>query len=181
LSAFRPKYVDPGSLGVGLDIGAFASLDYGTEPIYLLRAELTQEQRTALQSQPDVMVVPANLDATVSALALTTIQAKLEAANLPAHWITTDMTYRQVLRGFRRVLTFMQRWQGLGFARLFASGVTLDTRLNQLTATQRQRLSAVADDLGLDSSGVTNTMTLRQVLKLIADQLPDITFGGDPI
>jgi hypothetical protein len=75
----------------------------------------------------------------------------------------------------------MQRWQGLGFARLFASGVTLDTRLNQLTATQRQRLSAVADDLGLDSSGVTNTMTLRQVLKLIADQLPDITFGGDPI
>jgi hypothetical protein len=180
-TAFRPKYADPGSLGAGLDLVGWAGMDYGVEPVFLIRVALSAAQRTALQSQPDAMVIPSNLDNVVSALALAGIQQKLESVNLPAHWITADMTYRQVLRGFRRVITFMQRWHGLGFGRLFEAGVTLDTRLNQLTAQQRTRLSNVADDLGLDRSTVTNTMTLRQVLKLLADQLPDVTLGGDAV
>jgi hypothetical protein len=180
-TAFTAKYTTPGALGVGLDIGAWTGADYGSEAVYLIRTNLTADQRAALQSQPDAMVLPINLDNQVSGLALTTIQAKLEAVNLPAHWITTDMTYRQVVRGFRRVITFMQRWQGLHGEtdRLFGGVVTLDTRLNQLTAQQRQKLSAVADSFGIDRSTVTNTMTIRQVLRLLADQLPDDpTFDG---
>lgn len=173
-TAFRPKYTDPGSLGVGLDLVGWSALDYGAEPIFLIRVNLTAAQRAALQSQPDAMVVPANLDNTVSALAVTTIKNQLEASNIPAEWVTTDLTYRQVLRRFRRVITFMQRYNGLwGALRLFASGITLDTRLNQLTATQRMRLADAADSLGLDRSGLVNTMTIRQALRTLADQLPD--------
>lgn len=180
-TAFRPKYVDPGSLGVGLDLSGWVAMDYGAEPIFLMRVPLTASQRSALQSQPDAMVVPANLDNNVSALAVTAIQNQLEAANLPAEWVTTSLTYRQVLQRFRRCITFMQRWNGLfPEFRLFTSGITLDTRLNQLTAAQRQRLADVADDLALDRSGVTNTMTIRQVLRLLADQLPAVPlFDGD--
>lgn len=182
LTAFKPKYTTPGALGAGLDLVGWQAMNYGLEDVFLLKVPgLTAEQRAALQSQPDAMVVPQNLDSQVSSLALTGLKSKLESVNLPAHWITADMTYRQVVRGFRRAITFMQRWRGLFGVRLFGGGVTLDTRLNQLTAQQRQRLSAVADDLGLDRTQVTNTMTIRQVLKLLADQLPDIELGGETI
>lgn len=180
-TAFRPKYVGAGDLGAGLDLVGWVGMDYGAEPIFLIRVSLSPAQRTALQSQPDALVVPANLDNNVSALALAAIQSQLEAANIPAEWVNTSLTYRQVLRRFRRIITFMQRWNGLfPFNRLFDAGVALDTRINQLAAAQRQRLIDVADNLGLDRTGVTNTMTLRQALRILADQLPDVPqFDGD--
>lgn len=178
---FRPKYTDPGSLGIGLDIAGAVAMDYGAEPIFLLRiSAITPEQRAALQAQADTLVVPVSLDNTVSALAVTSIQQKLESANLPADWVTTALTYRQVLQRFRRVMTFMQRWNGLVQTKLFSGGVTLDTRLNQLTAAQRQNLSAVSDSLGLDRSSITTTMTLRQAFAVLCPQLPPLPqFDGD--
>lgn len=179
--AFRPKYTDPGSLGAGNDLTGWVAMDYGFESAFLVVAPVTAAQRTALSAQADTLVVPANLDNTISALALSTIQTKLEALNLPGNWITSGMTYRQAVKGARRVISFMQRWQGLFGERLFGGTVTLDTRINQLTATQRQRLNTVAADLNLDTSGITNTTTLRQALKAIADQLPDVIVQGEAI
>lgn len=179
-TAIRPKYTDPGDLGVGLDLFGYTAIDYGLENAFLMRVELSAAQRTALQAMPDALVVPTNIDSNVSGLALTEIQTKLEAVNLPADWVHTGLTYRQVLKGFRRVITFMQRFRGLHGIRLFGGGVTLDTQINQLSQAQRQRLTDAADALGLDYSGVTNTMTLRAALKLMADQLPGVTgFEGD--
>lgn len=175
---FRPKYTDPGSLGAGNDLGAYSAMDYGFEGLFFVKADLTAAQRTALSAQTDVLVVPANIDSTVSALALSRIQTTLEAANLPAEWVDTSLTYRQVLRRVRRIITFMQRWQGLFGDRLFVNGVTLDTRWNQLGGVQQQRLRDVAASLQLDTTGITNTSTLRQILRTVADQLPDITLGG---
>jgi hypothetical protein len=174
LPSSAPKYTTPGALGAGLDLVGWSAYSYGVEPIFVLRMpNLSAAQRTALQSQPDALVLPANLDANVSALALSRIQQTLEAANLPGNWVTTAQTYRDVLRGLRKVMTFQQRWNGLFGDRLFVAGVTLDTRLNQLSQDQRQKLASVADDLGLDRSQVTTTMALRQALRLMADQLPD--------
>lgn len=177
---YRPKYTDPGSLGSGNDFapGTWAAMDYGFEGLFFVKADLTAAQRTALSAQTDTLVVPANVDNTVSALALSRIQTTLEAANLPAEWVDTSLTYRQVLRRIRRVITFMQRWQGLFGDRLFVNGITLDTRWNQLPAAQQQRLRDVAASLQLDTTGITNTSTLRQILRTVADQLPDVTLGG---
>ncbi len=172
---FRPKYTDPGALGVGLDIPAGSPFsDLNDAPIYIIKANLSAAQRTALQAQSDALVIPSNLDSLVSGLAVTKIQSTLEAVNLPAEWVTTDLTYRQVWRRVRRMITFRQRYFGLNLgARLFAAGITLDTRINQLTAGQRQALIDTSDNLGLDRSGVTNTMTIRVALRILADQLPD--------
>lgn len=176
--AFRPKYIDPGSLGEGLDITGWAAMDYGFEALFLVKADLTAAQRTALSAQTDVLVVPTNLDSTVSAAAINRIQTTLEAANLPAEWVTTSITYRQVLRRVRRIISFMQRWQGLFGDRVFVNGITLDTRWNQLSTETQQRLRAVAQDLNLDASSITNNSTLRQILRVVADQLPDVDLGG---
>jgi hypothetical protein len=179
-TAFRPKYTDPGALGENLDLVGWSMMDYGLESVVLMRVVTTSAQRTALQSQIDTLVVPNNLDSQISALALTNLSNKLESVNLPAHWISAGMTYRQILRGFRRVITFMQRWRGIIGTRLFAAGVTLDTRLNQLTTQQRQHLANVADSFNLDRSAIVTTMTIREALKLLADQLDtDPIFDGE--
>lgn len=180
-TAFRPKYTDPGDLGAGNDLVGYVAMDYGLEAAVLIRVVLSGAQRTALAAKADALVVPANMDALVSAGALTQIQTLLEAVNLPAQWVTTSITYRQVLKGFRRVITFMQRWRGMFAVRVFGGGITLDSTLNDLTATQRQRLADVSDSFNLDRSAVVNTMTLRAVLKLLADQLPDMDLGGESI
>jgi hypothetical protein len=180
---FRAKYVRPDELGAGWNIvGRYVSMDYGFENAFLVKADVTPSEHTTLSAQTDVLAVPADLDTLVSGAALPTVQSKLEALNLPASWVTTSHTYRQVMRTVRRVITFMQRYQGLFPAdRVFAAGITLDTRLNQMTAAQRSRLQDVAVSLGLDTSGVTNTLTIRQALRVMADQLPDIAMGSETL
>lgn len=174
-TAFKPKYVNPGDLGVGLDLDGWVGIDYGSEGVFFLFAAVTAEQHTALSAQTDVLAVPANLDTTISALALTTIQTKLEAANLPADWVTTSMTYRTVLRTLLKIAQIAQRYTGLfGTAPMWPAGVTLDTRWNQLTQAQQSRLLQVAQSFNLDTTGVTNTMTLRQIYRALADQLPAV-------
>ena len=181
-TAFRPKYVDPGELGIGLDIqGAWSGMDYGPESVFLLAIDVTTEQHNALSAQTDVLAVPA-LDNTVSAVALPTVQAKLEAMNIPSEWVDTGITYRRVLRTVVKIIQFAQRYYGMFHGandRLFGSGVTLDTQWNQLSPGARARVRAAADSLGLDYSGVTNTMTLRQILRLVGDQLPSVTVRGE--
>lgn len=180
-SAFRPKYTDPDDLGAGWNLaGRWQALDYGSEASFLMAADVTGAEHTSLSAQTDVLAVPPALDNNVSAIALATVRSKLEAANLPGSWVTTSHTYRQVLRTVRRAITLVQRYRGLHGLPLF-DGVTLATQWNQLTQAQKDRFRAAADDLGLDYSAVTNDMTLRQILKLVADQLPDITLGGETL
>jgi hypothetical protein len=179
-TAFRPKYGDPDSLGAGwLGRAVWEWEDYAGENAFLVAANLSPADHTTLTAQPDVIAVPSPIDDTVSSTAIATIKSRLEGANIPANWVTTAHTYRQVLKTVRKVMLLRNRYDVL-FSRLpmFGGGVTLDTQINQLTQAQRNRLTAVAQDLNLDTSGVTNTMTLRQALKLIADQLADLPFGG---
>lgn len=177
----RPKYIRPlGTFGapyVGIPRGF---MDYGAEDLMLVAVELTAAELSGISANPDVLVVPANLDNNVSALALNTIQTKLEASNLPAEWVTTALTYRQVLGRVMRVIFLAQRYQTL-FGRIFSGAISLDTRMNQLTQAQRQRLLDLAADLGVDSSSATSTTTLRQVLRAFADQMnPNgLVFGGE--
>jgi hypothetical protein len=176
---WSPKYVGPnGGLGAGNDILLFSAMDYGVEDLFLVKADLTAAQRTALSAQADVLVVPTNLDANVSALAVNRIQTQLEAANLPAEWVTTSLTYRQVLRVVRKIIMFRQRLRGDFGEALFGGGVTLDTRWNQLSAGVQQRLRDAAASFNLDTSSITNNSTMRQILRVVASQLPDAEFGG---
>ena len=178
-SAFRPKYTDPGDLGVGLDVTGWSTMDYGAENLFLLGADVTPEQHTALSAQVDVLAVPA-LDSNVSGVALSTVQDKLEAMNLPGSWVMTSLTYRQVVRTVAKIILFMQRYNGQnGAGRLFGAGVTLDTQWNQLSQAERTRLRAVADSFGIDYSAVTNSMNLRQILRLLGDQLPALSMQGE--
>lgn len=178
--AFRPKYFTAEGPTPALVATVWGAMDYGSENVMLVDAQVTSAQRTTLSAQVDVLTVPASLDSLVSGAALPTVQSKLEAMGLPGNWITTAMTYRQAVRTVMKVIQFAQRFNGLfPTDRIFASGITLDTQWNQLTQAQKDRLRTAADTFGLDYSSVTNAMTLRQILRLLGDQIPTLTVGGE--
>ena len=181
-TAFRPKYTGPNDLGPGISLaGRWSANDYGLEDCFLLCADVTTSEHTALNAQTDVLAVPLLLDNQVSALAVGTIQTKLEDLKLPAEWVTTALTYRQVVRRVRKIIAFVQRFRGLFGESPFVGGLTLDSQVNDIPQAKRQRLADTADDLGLDRSSITSTTTIRAALRILADQLPDATMRGEAV
>lgn len=156
--------------------GKFVLIPYGLEPFGLVVAEVTPAQHTALTANSDLQSFPANLDTQLTAGVVTTVKAGLESLSIPGGWVTTALTYRNLLRVVIQIFQFSQRFHGLGGGRLFPAGVTLDTQFSALSAGQRTSLQAAATSFGWDTSGLTGANTLRQILKAMADQ-----WGSNPI
>jgi len=171
--AFRPKYF------ANLDGVAWSAMDYGLEPHFLVASELTTDQHNALVANADVIAVPANLDAQVGTNRDAVVDA-LETLNVPAGWVTTTMTYRKILKIVAAIMLFAQRLHGHGGIRIFGSGITLATKFNQLPAATRTKLIGAAQSMNFDTSSLSGTSTIRQILKEMADQwgVKDIKLGG---
>lgn len=175
--ARHPAYIATDVPGV-----PYAMMDYGMEPVCLLHMMTSPAQDAALKTHADVFSLPATLDQTVGAQ-LGAIQAALATFNIPEQWVRAGMTYRQVLRLVVLIFQFMQRLATLTPARLFTGGVTLATRFNQLAPETRAVLQQAAEDLGFDTTGLTGAITLRILLKTLADQftLDALMIGEDPL
>jgi hypothetical protein len=80
------------------------------------------------------------------------------------------------------MFAFFQRYRGLTGTTgpLLGGTVTLNTQFNQLPGGVRADLIATAADMGFDTSGLSGTNTIRQILKTMADQWGSrqITLGG---
>lgn len=161
---FRPKYFD--TLGV-----PWRCINYGREPVYIVFADLLPAVHTSLVANSDVTALPANLQQQIGA-ALATVQAKLEALNIPAQWVTATHTYADVLKKVHRVFSLAQRIHGKFNITLFPVAANLDTLVSAIPAGRRQNLVDAATDFGLNTTGVTGAMTLRQALMHLADQFP---------
>ena len=170
---FIPSYVK--ELGI-TEVGA---VDYGLEDTYLVGANVTPEQHSALAENLDVVSIPLNLDANVTLTALPRVQEALEGLHVPSDWVTTNHTYRDVIRVVGKLFKFMQWFNGTHARKFFESEVTLDTRVNQLTQAQRNAILNVATAHGIDTSEVTGTMLLRRVLRIIFQQMPSFTLMGE--
>jgi hypothetical protein len=171
-----PKYIGNGGIA-----GRWQALTYGKEPWALVAADVTPAERTFLVAQADAAVLPVNLDNNVGG-ALATVQAKLEAANIPADWVTSGMTWRFVFRVVVRIVLLMQRFAGAGAAvRLFVT-IGLDSTVGDIPIATRQRLVAAAQTFGLDTSGIGLAMTIRAALRILGQQMTfDITIAGESL
>ena len=167
-----PKYVH--SVGVN-----WAMMDFGLEPTAIVCADVTAGQHTQLAGQADVTAIPADLDSQIGG-ALATVAAELEALNLPSDWVNATHTYRFVLQMVTGVIRVAQRVHGIRGTngRLFPAGKTLDTQYNQLAPGIQSALVQAAAGMGIDHSSLTNTSTLRAILRTFGNQLPPISLLG---
>jgi hypothetical protein len=158
----RPKYADTDLAGV-----AWAAMDFGNQPIMLVATATN----AALGAEVDVLTVPLNLDQNLSAGAVTTVQNYLEAHFMPADWVSTAYTYRQVVRYVACAFQIFQRCQGMGLAQLMdGSSVTLSTTFASLPANVRTILLNAAVSLNFDTSSLSGASTLRQIIKALMVQ-----------
>lgn len=150
----------------------YSMIDYGFQPVALAASDVDEATDAALQINADVHRLPDDLDQPIGPVALAIVQDALETRNLPAQWVTNDVTYRVLLRTLFGFFSFVQRYAAVSntTALLLGGAVNLNTRINQLPASVRQNLQVTATDLGLSSTGISGATTIRQVLKNLADQ-----------
>lgn len=161
----RAKYV------ADLGITTTSVNDYGNEPTCLLAADVTPAQHTALTANADVSAFPLDLDSTVGAN-LATVQNALESRNLPADDVTSNTSYRIILRWIVAIFSITTADP------LFSATVTLDTTLGQLSATQRAELKANAESAGYSTAGLTLASTIRQALRKVVGSVGSISILG---
>jgi hypothetical protein len=152
----RPKYIP----ALGVD---WTAMDFGAAPVFLVEAPLATLTETTLDLNADFFTVPA-LDSTLTAGQVTAVKTRLEALGVPAGWVTTALTWRQVLRTVASIFQLAQR------ANVTITTTALDLRMNQIPAGTLAALQDAADSLGFDRSGILGTTTVRQALKALADQ-----------
>jgi hypothetical protein len=167
--ALRPKYVVNADLSPTI-AGRLDWLHYGLEPVFLVAANVTAGEHAALVAHGDVVSVPASLDVTVGAN-LAAVKTALETLGVPCQWVVTGTTYRAIVRVVTQLMLLAQRLEGAHQVRLLPAGITLDSTVGDLSATQRQRMADTITSLGGTFDGVTLATTMRAAVKGLADQL----------
>lgn len=151
--------------------GQLTQFLYGPELTAMFIARDVDPAAHALMAAfPDCITVP-DLAQNVGAQRQA-VENALEALNLPAGWVTTGMSYGSIVRFVAIFFLFMQAFRGRGGSRLFTGGVTLQTQWGDLPAGVRTTLAETAQQLGLNTSGVTANTRIRAILKGLADQWP---------
>ena len=152
--------------------------DYGVIDQAIVAANVTPAQHTWLESQPDVLAVPLNLDADITPGQISAFNAYLEGREIPADWLVGG-TVRQGLRTVTAMFLYMQAVTAITGTSPFDTGVSLNTQIQNIPLGWRNAMQQAANQLGYDTSAFTGTTTLRQFLKGMADQWGDqpILFG----
>jgi hypothetical protein len=175
--AIRPKYFADWSQTHPGDSIQAEWKDFGWDGSFLVGANVTTAQQAEIASHPDVVVIPANLDSNVGAN-LTTVQATLEALNIPADWINAGHSYRDIIRNVLKFFQYISRFEARELTAFFFD-MSLETLFSDITQAQRDAMLSAAVSLNLNTANITLSMKLRQVLRIILVQLPPITLMGE--
>ena len=171
-TAWRPRYFQellPPVTWVAMPYGPAAA------SLYLVHADLDAATEAILGANTDFFIVPP-LASLLTVGQVTAIQARLEALGVPAHWISTELTWRQVLRGVATIC------QLAGRARVSIVTANLDLRLNQIPVATRTAIQDAAVSLGFSLTGVTGATTVRQALRALATQwVGALSLGGETL
>jgi len=179
-----PKYFswryDPDPPGINAPWGM---MDYGLIAACIVVADVTEEQHQTITANLDVASPPANLDQNISEIAIPTVKDVMEALRIPADWVTSAYTYRQILRMIAGLFQFAQKHHGMHNEALIDSTAQLNLRWNQIALARQQRIMATADALGYDYSAVQGTWLVRRILKYLGDQwaAKPIYIGGNEL
>ncbi len=161
----RPKY----SAASFVSSHLWGMIDFGLEPTCIFVAEVTAPEHTTISGQTDVYSFPDDIDVQLGAQNANTLKNYLETRNIPANWAGNTDTYRSVVHVVGGMFQFMQRLNAFSPIPLFGSGITMETRFNQLSPTMQTALIAAANSMGYDTTSISGGLTLRLALKQLAD------------
>lgn len=171
-----PLVIGGGPSGLGRKAkytpAGFHLIPYGAENVCILAADVDAATHATISADPQVSSLPANLANNLTAGAVTQAQTFLDGLNIPSQWVSTSLTYTQLVRIIGSLFEIAQMFEG-SIGSIFTGGVTLATQFQALPANVRTTLQQIATSRGWDTSGLTATSTVRQILKFMADQFPN--------
>ena len=153
-----------------VDVHPFAARYYGSDDVCIVRAKnISTVDHDIVSAYPDVLSIPLNINNNLTAGAVTVAQNFLESLYIPADWVNTNRTYKQVLKIIAALFAFNEQWSKLTLGSSpFKENLDLTTQYNQLTTNVQNRIKQIFDDNAIDRSALTATSTLREGLKLFA-------------
>jgi hypothetical protein len=163
-----PKYFSDGTVTAKNQSASY----FGRENWVLVASDLSDADDAVLVAKPDAFGAPHELDTTLTAGQVTFVQTRLEAANMPAQWVSTSTTWRQLLRMLIGINLITQRYSGRNATNFF-SVTTLNATVGDLPTQVRADMLAAATDFGLSTTGITLTTTIRQALRILGEQIRD--------
>lgn len=161
------------------------NVDYGAEDICLTYVKgITQVHHDLLVANSDVIGLPENLQAQMTAGQVTAAQAFMEGINIPAGWVNTSRTVGETVKILIGLFEFLQVWRGLTGDRHgspFNSGAALNTEFNDLNLLNRSRLVVTMDRMNVDTTGLAGTSTIRDIMQNFAESRIALPFkmAGD--
>lgn len=148
----------------------------------ILCADILDADHTILIGHADVLSIPINLDAKLTAGAVTTARDYLESINIPAGWVSTADTYRGVLRSVLGIFFFIQRVTALTGQPINWGSLSLNIQWQNIPSVWQNAMLQAAGEMGYSVNGLTSTTALRVILKSMADQwVSPIEFGIDTL
>jgi hypothetical protein len=161
-------------------------IDYGSMDACIIALDADATTHATLTAHSDVLTVPANLDGTPSAAAVTTTRTALDALQIPSAWVNTSRTWRTIVRVVIGMFILNQRFWvqrgntiGNGQHSIFG-GLSLDATVSQIPAGARADLDIVCASLALDTSAITGSTTIRAMLQNFGLQFANTPHLFDP-
>ena len=150
------------------------------DAIVLIQAAQTVLDTISANADVTLLATQSNIDVVLKNNQANTAKTIFEAAFIPNIFINAGDTRREVLRAVIGSFLFSQRMEGL-FGESWkrkaqAAGVTLGTQWQDFPQALKDALIAVRDDFGWSNLGITNTSTLREILKEISGQFSTMPF-----
>ena len=162
----RPKYFENAEI-VGTQ--SWTCMDYGPEPWMVVGANLDTATDNLIVGEDDCFALPFDLAGFLSPAQVTAVQTKLEAANIPANWVTTAQRWIEVVRTVLGMFSFMQRLAVYYGGPVFVGSVRLSRTFGTLPAALQAALVQTAESFGIPTTGLTASTTLRAILRAMAD------------
>jgi len=150
--------------------------DNGLSPTMICAVDADQAELDTLAAKVDVFgEIPADLDSTPSAQALSDFEAFVEARAIPGQF-NPATAWREILREVLGGFFANQKYHRLTGETLEESGITLNTQLRNMPQATQDALGQVAGEFGYDWSEVRDTDNARTILKWFQAQ-----WGTEPI
>jgi len=138
----------------------------------IVSALITSDQQTYLQSLPDVLVVPRNIDNNIPVNRFTAITNALENKGIPVLTLNSGDTYREFLRGIVGEALVAQRFTSQTGVYVFNPSLEnfLSVQFGNLPEDYQLALLWSLEQGGYNTSNLTATNTLRQIFNGMAAQ-----------
>lgn len=152
---------------VGMD-----SLYYGHIPVALVDCpNMDDATHAELVAHNDVVAFPQNLNSQVGG-SLSQVQAILEAAVVPGHWITPTTTYLTIITRMAKLFLFATRFHAWFAHRVVEFVWGNDITLSQLPAFLLEDLSDAAATFNIDVSDITGNTSVRDAMAIVSQRMP---------